>query len=64
MAQKIQAVRGMNDLLPKQSTLWLLVERTLTDLFTSYGYQTIRTPLVEKTDVFCRAIGEATDIVE
>ncbi len=64
MSKKIQAVRGMNDLLPKDSNLWAFVERTIVDLFSSYGYKNIRTPLVEKTDTFCRAIGQATDIVE
>jgi histidyl-tRNA synthetase len=64
MSKKNQAVRGMNDLLPKDSELWQFVERTITDLFYSYGYKNIRTPIVEKTDTFCRAIGQATDIVE
>lgn len=64
MSKKIQAIRGMNDLLPKDSELWLKVERIIIDLFTSYGYKNIRTPIVEKTETFCRAIGEATDIVE
>jgi histidyl-tRNA synthetase len=64
MSKKIQAIRGMNDLLPKDSDLWVFVERTIADLFISYGYKNIRTPVVEKTDTFCRAIGQATDIVE
>ncbi|MDC3329372.1 histidine--tRNA ligase, partial [Candidatus Thioglobus sp.] len=64
MSKKIQAIRGMNDLLPKDSDLWTFVERTIADLFISYGYKNIRTPVVEKTDTFCRAIGQATDIVE
>jgi histidyl-tRNA synthetase len=64
MSKKNQAVRGMNDLLPKDSELWQFVERTITNLFCSYGYKNIRTPIVEKTDTFCRAIGQATDIVE
>jgi histidyl-tRNA synthetase len=64
MSKKIQAIRGMNDLLPKDSTLWLSLERTILDLFISYGYQNIRTPIVENTDTFCRAIGGTTDIVE
>ncbi|TEU27308.1 MAG: histidine--tRNA ligase [Gammaproteobacteria bacterium] len=64
MSNKIQAIRGMNDLLPKDSALWLSLEKTIFDLFTSYGFKNIRTPIVEKTDTFCRAIGEATDIVE
>jgi histidyl-tRNA synthetase len=64
MSKKIQAIRGMNDLLPKDSDLWTHVERTIADLFSAYGYKNIRTPIVEKTDTFCRAIGQATDIVE
>ena len=64
MSNKIQAIRGMNDLLPKDSALWLSLEKTIFDLFISYGFKNIRTPIVEKTDTFCRAIGEATDIVE
>ena len=64
MNNKIQAIRGMNDLLPKDSSLWLSVERIISNLFISYGFKNIRTPIVEKTDTFCRAIGEATDIVE
>ena len=64
MSKKIQAIRGMNDLLPKDSNLWAFVERHMSDLFVSYGYKNIRTPVVEKTDTFCRAIGQATDIVE
>ncbi|HIM58349.1 MAG TPA: histidine--tRNA ligase [Gammaproteobacteria bacterium] len=64
MSNKIQAIRGMNDLLPKDSELWLSLEKTIFNLFISYGFKNIRTPIVEKTDTFCRAIGEATDIVE
>jgi histidyl-tRNA synthetase len=64
MSNKIQAIRGMNDLLPKDSALWLSLEETIFNLFISYGFKNIRTPIVEKTDTFCRAIGEATDIVE
>lgn len=64
MSKKIQAIRGMNDLLPRDSNLWTFVERHMSDLFASYGYKNIRTPVVEKTDTFCRAIGQATDIVE
>ena len=59
-----KAIRGMNDLLPKDSALWSKVEAVITELFISYGYKNIRTPVVENTDTFCRAIGMATDIVE
>lgn len=64
MSKKIQAVRGMNDLLPKDSSLWQSVEKIIADAFVTNGYKNIRTPLVEKTDTFSRAIGQATDIVE
>ncbi len=64
MINKINAIRGMNDLLPNDSAVWLSLERTIFDLFTSYGFKNIRTPVVEKTDTFHRAIGKATDIVE
>jgi histidyl-tRNA synthetase len=62
--KKIQAIRGMNDLLPDQSPVWQLVESTLIDILQRYGYQEIRFPIVESTDLFKRSIGEVTDIVE
>jgi histidyl-tRNA synthetase len=61
---KIQSIRGMNDLLPEQSATWQYVERTLARLVASYGYREIRFPILEKTDLFKRAVGEVTDIVE
>ncbi|OLE20641.1 MAG: histidine--tRNA ligase, partial [Betaproteobacteria bacterium 13_1_20CM_3_63_8] len=64
MAGSIQAVRGMNDVLPDEATLWHVFEDTVRDVFEQYGYRNIRTPIVEKTDLFVRAVGEATDIVE
>lgn len=64
MSKKIQAIRGMNDLLPKDSTLWLAMEGVINKLLISYGYKNIRTPIVEKTETFTRAIGAVTDIVE
>ncbi len=64
MSNTLQAIRGMNDLLPEQTGLWQHVEQSLRDLLGSYGYQEIRTPIVEKTELFKRSIGEATDIVE
>lgn len=64
MSDKIQAIRGMKDILPNQSPTWLALEKTITQLVLGYGYAQIRTPLVEKTEVFHRAIGKATDIVE
>ncbi|NCV94783.1 MAG: histidine--tRNA ligase, partial [Burkholderiaceae bacterium] len=62
--QKINAIRGMNDLLPKDAAAWSYLERTLADLTRAYGYEQIRTPIVEATALFQRGIGEVTDIVE
>ena len=62
--KKIQAIRGMNDLLPEQSVLWQYVERQVQALMRRYGYAEIRTPIVEQTALFKRSIGEVTDIVE
>jgi len=62
--QKISAIRGMNDVLPSQSAAWSHLERTLADLTRAYGYEQIRTPIVESTALFQRGIGEVTDIVE
>ncbi|TAN50463.1 MAG: histidine--tRNA ligase [Methylococcaceae bacterium] len=64
MSNKIQAVRGMHDILPEHSPAWQFLESTLREVLASYGYQEIRTPLVEKTELFSRSIGEVTDIVE
>ncbi|MGR2739402.1 histidine--tRNA ligase [Billgrantia sp. Q4P2] len=62
--KKIQAIRGMNDLLPGQSGLWQYFEGTVQALMKRYGYAEIRTPIVEQTALFARSIGEVTDIVE
>ena len=64
MSKQIQAIRGMNDCLPSESGLWQYVESTIHQVVASYGYQEIRTPIVESTDLFKRSIGEVTDIVE
>jgi histidyl-tRNA synthetase len=64
MSKTIQAVRGMNDMLPEAAPLWEFFEDTVRDWLRSYGYQQIRTPIVESTDLFVRSIGEVTDIVE
>jgi len=64
MANKIQSIRGMHDILPDQSPLWQYFEETIKSLLQSYAYQEIRMPVVESTDLFCRSIGEVTDIVE
>ncbi len=60
----LQAVKGMNDILPDEAQLWLWFEDTVRELLDSYGYRNIRMPLVEPTALFKRAIGEVTDIVE
>ncbi|MFQ3190163.1 MAG: histidyl-tRNA synthetase [Paraglaciecola sp.] len=64
MSKQIQAIRGMNDCLPNETGLWQYVESTIRQVVASYGYQEIRTPIVESTDLFKRSIGEVTDIVE
>src|SRR5579862_1059015 len=60
----ITAIRGMNDLLPADTALWQFVEKTMRDTLHSFGYQEIRLPILEKTELFKRSIGDATDIVE
>jgi histidyl-tRNA synthetase len=64
MAEKIQAIRGMNDILPEESHLWEFFEDTVRGWLRAYGYRAIRTPILEKTDLFVRSIGAVTDIVE
>jgi histidyl-tRNA synthetase len=64
MSKTIQAIRGMNDILPADAALWEFFEDTVRDWLRAYGYQQIRTPIVESTDLFIRSIGEVTDIVE
>jgi histidyl-tRNA synthetase len=64
MGKKIQSIRGMHDILPEQTPLWQFFESTIKSLLGSYGYSEIRMPVVESTDLFCRSIGEVTDIVE
>ena len=60
----IRAIRGMNDILPEDSTVWQYLESTIGALLGSYGYGEIRLPIVEQTALFRRSIGEVTDIVE
>ncbi|SFC41481.1 histidyl-tRNA synthetase [Marinospirillum celere] len=64
MAKKIQAIRGMNDLLPDSSPRWQYLEEKVRTLLNRYGYSEIRMPIVEQTALFKRSIGEVTDIVE
>ncbi|MFQ5488679.1 MAG: ATP phosphoribosyltransferase regulatory subunit, partial [Gammaproteobacteria bacterium] len=64
MAQTIQAIRGMHDILPQNVSYWQHLERVFRQVVHGYGYEEIRMPLVEKTELFIRTIGEVTDIVE
>ena len=61
---KINAVRGMNDILPEESVYWQYLQTNFQEVASSYGYKEIRTPIVEDTSLFIRSIGEVTDIVE
>ncbi len=61
---KLQAVRGMNDVLPDEAALWERFEDTARAIFAQYGYRNIRVPIVEPTALFVRGIGEYTDVVE
>ena len=62
--EKISAIKGMNDILPADAALWELFENTAQSVLQSYGFQQIRTPVIEETKLFARAIGAVTDIVE
>lgn len=64
MAQQMKAIRGMNDILPENIHYWHRIESTVRNLLGRYGYNEIRMPVIEKTDLFKRSIGEVTDIVE
>ena len=63
MSEKLQAIRGMSDILPHETGRWQFVEKKITDILNNYGYQEIRMPVLEKTELFARSIGEQTDIV-
>ena len=60
----IQLIRGFKDILPGEVELWQEIERVSRDLFENFGFREIRIPIMEKTDLFARSIGEHTDIVE
>ncbi|MFG0584756.1 histidine--tRNA ligase [Pseudomonas sp. zjy_9] len=64
MSKSLQAIRGMNDILPEQTPAWRYLENTLVDLLDGYGYKEIRLPIVEYTELFARGIGEGTDVVD
>jgi histidyl-tRNA synthetase len=61
---KLQSIRGMNDLLPEQSATWQYLESTIARVLGRYSYREIRFPVLEQTELFKRAVGEVTDIVE
>ncbi len=63
MSAKVSGVKGMNDLLPPESAAWQFLERTARELAARYGYQEVRTPVLEDTALFVRSVGETTDIV-
>ncbi|MED5535468.1 MAG: histidine--tRNA ligase [Pseudomonadota bacterium] len=64
MSSPIQPVRGMNDILPNVRSVWTAVESAAEEIFEAYGYQRIRIPVMERTELFSRSIGETTDIVQ
>ena len=64
MSKVIQSIRGMNDILPEETPYWQFLENAVRETLSSYGYEEIRFPIVEHTELFKRSIGEVTDIVE
>ena len=64
MSKAIQAIRGMNDLLPETLALWQRIEQSAETVLAAYGYREIRFPIIEKTELYRRSIGAVTDIVE
>ena len=64
MSGTVQPIRGMNDVLPADSPHWQQIEGLVRDVLQEYGYREIRIPVVERTELFKRSIGEVTDIVE
>jgi len=63
MSHSVQPIRGMNDILPAEIASWQFLESTIADLLTGYGFEEMRVPVVEHTELFKRAIGEHTDVV-
>ena len=64
MSKLLKSIRGMHDVLPDDSPRWQAFELKVRQIMSAYTYSEIRTPIVESTDLFCRSIGEVTDIVE
>ena len=63
MSSPIRSIRGMNDILPEDMHYWQSLEDTAVQVFAAYGFEQIRLPMLEKTEVFTRGIGSATDVV-
>jgi len=61
---KYKTLKGLQDILPPDIAIWQLLESTARKIFRNYGYQEIRLPIIESTDIFIRSIGETSDIVE
>lgn len=61
---QIQSIRGINDILPDETTTWNTIEKTAREFFEAYGFKEIRVPILEKTRLFARSLGESSDIVE
>jgi len=61
---RYSALRGVKDIFPPEIFIWQKIEEVARDVFSSYGFQEIRPPIIEKTDIFLRSIGETTDIVQ
>jgi histidyl-tRNA synthetase len=64
MSQSVNSIRGINDILPPESAAWQWLEAAARGVLQSYGYAEIRLPIMERTELFARSIGEVTDIVE
>ncbi|MGD2032931.1 MAG: ATP phosphoribosyltransferase regulatory subunit, partial [Gammaproteobacteria bacterium] len=64
MSSSISPIRGINDILPEETPAWQWIEAVVRDTVQAYGYREIRLPLMERTELFARSIGEVTDIVE
>ena len=62
MTENIEPLRGMNDVLPEEARWWNRLESVAREVFSNYGYREIRVPLLERTQLFKRAIGEHTEI--
>ena len=64
MGQAVKSIKGVHDVLPDDVHLWHFLESVVREVTSSYGYREIRTPILEKTELFKRSIGDVTDIVE